>query len=134
MQASVLSRTAMRFTHQQNPPIKIPHAAAISSNTPQPPAGESPPCTLSTVAIHGTEVRTNAMACINPHKKSGEGKRKSGSGQRRKKCANRERHFPARLWIEKSEPASRGHQCFTMPLKPADSMLLRAASAAFWFG
>ena len=70
IQASTLSRAAMRFTHQQKLPIKTPHAEAISSSTAHPPAGDSPPCTLSTVAIHGTDVNTNAIACAKPHKKA----------------------------------------------------------------
>src|SRR4030088_2289462 len=53
-------------TTQANDPVKIPHAAAISTNSAQPPARETPPCRYTTVANHGTDKSTNAMACKNP--------------------------------------------------------------------
>ena len=75
--------------------------------------------------------QTNRYPGLDLEVKTCERKRQPGSRQRSKKNAQQERHFRAGLSAEESEPRARRHPRFTMALKPADSMLLRAASAAF---
>src|SRR5487761_919983 len=65
-QASEMLRSESRWITQVTNPFAAPHTEAISSKIPHPPAVERPPCTASTFAIHGTDVRTKQRPCRNP--------------------------------------------------------------------